>query len=96
MSSATDLFDGFPRGVFESEGVSRSLEDQAMPRAGFLRTSSLRKSRLLTHDPAKLFLGVIDGTAQTTSETGRSSVQGGQPIGFGDDTHAFMAAGKRS
>ncbi|MEO1650769.1 MAG: type IV secretory system conjugative DNA transfer family protein [Pseudomonadota bacterium] len=96
MASLPDLFEGFPRGVFETDGAPRTLEDQAMPRAGFLRTSAVRKSRLLAHDRSKLFLGVIDGKAEASPVTGRWSVEGGQPIGFGDDTHALTAAGNRS
>ncbi|MEO1603554.1 MAG: type IV secretory system conjugative DNA transfer family protein, partial [Pseudomonadota bacterium] len=95
-ASNADLFDGFPRGVFEAGGEVRSLEEQAMPRAGFLRTEAVRRSRLLAYDPTKLFLGVVDGQAAPTARVGQTAIQGGQAIGFGDDTHALTTAGNRS
>jgi len=96
MSEDRDLFDGFPRGVFEVDGVARALEQQVMPRAGFVRVDAIRRSRLLAHDRTKVFLGVIDGTPHPGNRIGQTAVQDGKPIGFGDDTHAVTIAGNRS
>lgn len=96
MTAGQDLFDDFPRGVFEAGEGGRTLEQQAMPRAGFLRADAVRRSRLLAYDPAKLFLGVIDGAARPSTKLGHNEIHGGQPIGFGDDTHAMTVAGNRS
>ncbi|MBU1211956.1 MAG: type IV secretory system conjugative DNA transfer family protein [Alphaproteobacteria bacterium] len=95
-AASQDLFDGFPRGVFEAGEGGRSLEQQAMPRAAFLRTEAVRRSRLLAYDPTKIFLGVIDGIAMPSMKLGHSEIHGGQAIGFGDDTHAMTIAGNRS
>ena len=96
MASPAELLHGFPRGVTELNGLDRTLEQQVMPQAGFLRTAAIRQSRLLAHDTSKIFLGVVDGMATPDHPSGRFSVSGGQPIGFGDDTHAMTVAGNRS
>ena len=96
MSSPQDIFEGFPRGVFTTGERQRSLEQQVMPRAGFLPIAAVRRSRLLSFDSNKIFLGVIDGDVQASAALGRNQVQNGQSIGFGDDTHAVTIAGNRS
>lgn len=96
MSSSPDIFEGFPRGVFTTGEQQRSLEQQVMPRAGFLPTAAVRRSQLLSFDPNKIFLGVINGDVQASATLGRNQVQNGQAIGFGDDTHAVTIAGNRS
>ncbi len=95
-ASSQDLFDGFPRGVFEAGEGARGLEQQSMPRAAFLSPAAIRRSRLLAYDPTKIFLGVVDGQATRAPRSGHVAVQGGQAIGFGDDTHAVTIAGNRS
>ncbi|MEL7544443.1 MAG: type IV secretory system conjugative DNA transfer family protein, partial [Pseudomonadota bacterium] len=91
-----DLLDGFPRGVFEIDGVARTLEQQSMPRAGFLRTAAIRRSKLLAYDTSKLFLGVVDGAASLGEDVGSTVITGGTAIGLGDDMHAMTIAGNRS
>ncbi|MEM6500105.1 MAG: type IV secretory system conjugative DNA transfer family protein, partial [Pseudomonadota bacterium] len=90
------LFEGIPRGVIEAGGQALTLEQQAMPRASFMRTPAVRSSQQLAYDPSKLFLGVVDGLSQPGAKIGHSQVIGGRGIGFGDDTHATTIAGNRS
>ncbi len=94
--SNRDLFDGIPRGVIEAGGEARTLEQQSMPSAGFMRTAAVRGSQQLAYDPSKLFLGVIDGVTKAGQKAGQVQVMGGHAIGFGDDTHATTIAGNRS
>jgi hypothetical protein len=49
-------FDGFLRGVLEANGEPRTLEQQLMPRAAFMRTDAVRKSQFLRFDSTKIFL----------------------------------------
>ena len=94
--SARDLFEGIPRGVVEANGELRTLEQQSMPRASFMRTAAVRQSQQLAYDRTKLFLGVTDGIIQPSTKIGHAQVMGGHLIGFGDDTHATTIAGNRS
>ena len=94
--SGHDLFAGFARGILESNGERRTLEQQSMPRAAFMREDAIRSSRLLSYDPTKIFLGVVDGTVGAGAQHGHSIVRGGQPIGFGDDNHLITVAQTRA
>jgi type IV secretion system protein VirD4 len=91
-----DLFDGFSRGVMEANAERRTLEQQAMPQAAFMREAAIARSRQFAFDPSKIFLGVIGGEAKAETRTGRSVVRGGRPVGFGDDTHFLTVAGSRA
>ncbi len=91
-----DLFDGFARGVIEANGERRTLEQQAMPQAAFLREAAVARSHWFAHDGSKIFLGVVGGTSTADQQSGRFAIQGGMPIGFGDDTHFLTVAGSRA
>ena len=91
-----DLFDGFSRGILEANGELRTLEQQQMPRAAFMRADAVRSSHLLAYDESKIFLGVVDGVVRRGQQIGHHEVHGGRPIGFGDDNHLVTVAQTRA
>jgi type IV secretion system protein VirD4 len=70
-----DMLEDFPRGV-----TTRNLNEHRTPLAAWMRSDVIASSPALSYDPAKIFLGKLNGKA----------------IGIADDRHIVTIAGSRA
>ena len=96
--TSQDVLSDLPRGQ-HSEFVGRPPNSHFESPANVIATSSLRFD-ISRNEAAKIFLGTIGGTVVTGEPLpdGRHTrwIEGGVPIGVGDDRHVFTMAGTRA
>lgn len=94
----SDLLEDLPRGR-HAEDIGRPSKAHFELPGNILATSSLQFD-VKRNRESKLFLGVLNGKVVTGDRLpdGRKCrwVEGGSPIGFGDDRHSLCLAGSRS